>query len=323
MNRTPNMSAFPAGAPGGWPKSLGPGGDRNPLSTGQWHSAPAWRRCADPCHPQATLGFSVAGRYLAFAFGLAVLCFAFAGGCAAAPKGVPWTIMCMELQGPQGAQQIEQIGATLKRTPGIRAKDVFTRSETDGYSRLYYGTYYRRTDPATGKRSVPPQMQQDLEFIKGLGAEGQQYFFRRALLVRKPFPDVGRPEWALANVDAVYSLQVAVFEPTDDFHEYKQAAADYCAELRRRGFEAYYHHGSACSMVTVGAFGEEAVINRNGNHYYSAEVLALQRREELKYNLLNGSPYCPIVGGKRAAPVSSLLVKIPGREPEATPPWER
>jgi len=229
----------------------------------------------------------------------------------------------MELQGPQRVQHVEQIGETLKRTPGIRAQDVYVRDEADGYARLYYGTYYRRTDPETGRRSVPAQMQRDLEFVKALGAGQQQYFFRRALLVRKPFPDVGRPEWALSNVQAVYSLQVAVFEPTDDFHEYKQAAADYCAELRRRGFEAYYHHGSACSMVTVGAFGAGAVINRDGQPYYSAEVLALQQHEELKYNLVNGALHCPIVGGKRVAPVSSLLVKTPGREAEERPPWAR
>lgn len=254
---------------------------------------------------------------------LVLLGMTFMGGCAAAPKGMPWTIMCMELQGPQRGQHLEQIGETLKHTPGIRAQDVYLREEADGRARLYYGTYYRRTDPQTGKRIVPAQMQRDLEFIKGLGAGEQQYFFRRALLVRKPFPDVGRPEWALSSVPAVYSLQVAVFEPTDDFHEYKQAAADHCAELRRRGFEAYYHHGSACSMVTVGAFGANAVINRDGRPYYSAEVLALQQHEELKYNLLNGSPYCPILGGKRVAPVSSLLVEIPGRDSEDRPPWER
>ena len=314
------MTTANGSEPGGMPKPKAPAclcEDR------QFHGKPAWRRCAWPCHPLQNLSFPVAGNYLGLAFGLVLLCLTLTGGCAAAPKGVPWTIMCLELQGPQGMQQLEQIGETLKRTPGIRAKDVYVRDEADGYARLYYGTYHRRTDPETGRRSVPPQMQQDLEFIKGLGAQGQQYFFRRALLMRKPFPDVGRPEWALSNVDAVYSLQVAVFEPTDDFHEYKQAAADYCAELRRQGYEAYYHHASACSMVTVGAFGEEAVIERDGRHYYSAEVLALQRQEEFKYNLLNGAPYCPILGGKRVAPVSSLLVRVPGHEAEARPPWER
>ena len=46
------------------------------------------------------------------------------------------------------------------------------------------------------------------------------------LPVRMPTPDVGNPQWDLAHVPAKYSLQVAVFEPTDDFAEFKQAAVE-------------------------------------------------------------------------------------------------
>ena len=166
-------------------------------------------------------------------------------------QGAPWTIQCLELPGPQGTQQIEQIAETLRRTEGIRTEEVFTMDHADGYARLYYGTYYRRTDPKSRKRSTPKRMVEDLNYIKQLGTGPGQYYFVGAIVVRMPTPDVGNPEWALSTVNGVYTLQVAAFEPTDDFHEYKQAAANHCAFLRDEGYEAYYYHGSASSMVTV------------------------------------------------------------------------
>jgi hypothetical protein len=129
-----------------------------------------------------------------------------------------------------------------------------------------------------------------------------------------PTPDVGNPLWALTNAEGVYSLQVAVFEPTDSVWEYKKAAAEYCAVLRRKGYEAYYHHASACSMVTVGSFGPEVVIPQDrGPPRYSAEVLALQQEELLKYNRVNGGIMRTKTAQGASVPVPSRLVEIPGR----------
>lgn len=230
------------------------------------------------------------------------------------PKGTPWTIRCLELEGPYQAQRVGQIAETLRRTPGIRPDDVLVRDESDGFTRLYYGTYYRRTNPKSGKRSMPAKMRQDVDLIRQLGTGSGTPYFLQAMPVRMPTPDVGNPQWALGDVPATYSLQVAVFEPTDDFWEYKEAAAKYCELLREKGHEAYYHHGSACSMVTVGAFGPDAVITRpDGRTYYSSKVLALQRDRLLKYNLLNGRVYRVRDGSGASVPVSSQLVEIPHR----------
>ncbi len=236
------------------------------------------------------------------------------------PKGTPWTIRCMELQGTYRLQHIEELAETLKRTPGIRPQDVFVGDEPDGYSRLYYGRYFCRTSPRTGKRPLTGKMRQDLGLIRQLGDGSGRRYFLQALPVRMPTPDVGNPEWALANLPATYSLQVAVFEPTDNFWEYKEAAAQYCALLREKGYEAYYYHGSACSMVTVGSFGPEAVITKaDGRTYYSEEVLALQRDELLKYNLLNGAVYRVRSDTGKKVAVPSRLVKVPHSVEDA--PW--
>ena len=241
------------------------------------------------------------------------------GGSLFGSKGAPWTIRCLEIQGPARMRQIEPFAESLRRTAGIRPKDVFIRDESDGFARLYYGTYYRRTDPKTRKRSTPPQLQTDMELIKQLGNESGQRYFLQALAVRMPMADVGNPQWALYRATGVYSLQVAVFEPNDDFWEYKQAAAEYCEFLRKKGYEAYYHHASAASMVTVGSFGPDAVVNMpQGLPKYSSAVLALQKDDMLKYNLLNGGVYYVRDGKGGRTPVPSRLVEIP-RNPLAQP----
>jgi cell division septation protein DedD len=136
-----------------------------------------------------------------------------------------------------------------------------------------------------------------------------------------PKPDVGNPAWALAKADAAYTLQVAAFEPTDRFQEFKQAAADYCAMLREQGFEAYYHHTDAVSMVTVGLFGPAAVrVGPNGRSYYSREVIDLQQSDELlKYNRVNGGIYKVKNDEGIMVPVPSRLVKTP--KAEDSTPW--
>lgn len=242
-----------------------------------------------------------------------VLCCVAVVGCA--PRGTAWTIQCLELRGPQHKEHIKQIAETLKRTPGIRPHDVFTRDGPDECSRLYYGTYYRSIDKKSGRRAIPKQMRSDLELVKQLGAGPGEYYFLHARKVRMPTPDVGNPEWALSSVDGVYTLQVAAFEPTDDFWEYKQAAADYCELLRAKGYEAYYYHSptKAVSMVTVGLFGREAVrTSGDGRTYYSQDVIELQERDELlKYNWLNGGIYRVKNTKGVMVPVPSRLVRLP------------
>lgn len=237
------------------------------------------------------------------------------------PKGSPWTILCLEVRGPERMQQMEQIAETLKRTPGIRPDEVVLLDDPDGLAQLYYGVYYRRTDRQTRQRSTPKRLRRDMELIKQLGDPSRKYYFLMARTVRVPTPDVGNPDWALLKVNAAYSLQVAVFEPTDDFWDFKLAAAEYCKFMREKGYEAYYYHGSGCSVVAVGAFGEDAV--RRGpdrRTYYSPEVVALQQDELLKYNRLNGAIYRIKTGDDTSVRVTSRLVRIPSSRD--ADPWE-
>jgi len=214
---------------------------------------------------------------------------------------------------------IEQFAETLRRTPGVRSDEVFVRDEPDGFARLYYGTHYRRTDPKTRKLTTPPKLREDMDFIRQLGGTAGERYFLRAMIVRMPTPNVGNPEWDLSGATGKYSLQVAAFEPTDNFGEYKQAAAEYCKLLRDKGYEAYYYHAQASSVVTVGVFGPDAVVtDPAGRTYYNEQVRGLQRDDLLKYNLLNGRIYKARDDQGQSVPVSSRLVEIPQR-PASTP----
>lgn len=230
-------------------------------------------------------------------------------------KGTPWTIRCFEYAGPDRSSFVAELARTLQQTPGIRRDDVFYHDEADGVTRLYYGTYYRRED-SSGKHEASRQMRADLDLLKQLGdpARGQRYFLQ-AIPVRMPQPDVGNPAWRLSGVDGKYSLQVAVFEPAGEFWQFKQAAADFCQALRDEGYEAYYHHSPGSSVVTVGSFGPEAVIQQSdGRNYYtvySPKVIALQQNELLKHNLLNGHVYKAPDHRGQMVPVPSRLVEIP------------
>jgi hypothetical protein len=235
-------------------------------------------------------------------------------------KGTPWTICCKEVQGPNRAQLVQQFAESLRNTPGVRPKDVFARDDADGFARLFYGNYWRRLDKKTGKHLTPAQLQHDLDMIRQLGDTSGQRYFAYAMLIRLPTDDVGNPAWNLAKHAGAYSLQVAVFEPSEDFWEFKQAAAEYCDYLRGNGYEAYYHHSPASSVVTVGLFGRDAVVPQpTGLPRYAEQVSRLQQEELLRYNRLNGAIYYLTGGNGQRTPVPSRLVEIP-RESELAAP---
>lgn len=242
-------------------------------------------------------------------------------GCASGLRGTPWTIRCLELSGENRVAAIEQVAESLRRTPGIRSEEVFVRTHADGFSRLYYGRYRRSTFRGEKKTPFPRKMRADLNLLRELGDSTGRRFFSASLPVRMPEANTGNPAWQLKRLDASYSLQVAVFEPAGEFWECKRAAAQYCAALRDKGFDAYYHHGPGGSVVTVGAFGPNAVYRgSDGKTYYAAEVIELQQHELLKYNRLNGRIYRARVGSGDTIRVRSRLVEVPRRQENESHP---
>ena len=235
-------------------------------------------------------------------------------------RGPAWTILALELHGPTSARDARRFAETLKSTPGIRADDVFVHEDAH-VARLYYGNYAWPEAKNGGRTPMPAPLRNDLAMLKQLGDPAGGRYFLRAMPVRMPTANVGNPEWALTNAKGLYTLQVGVFEPAGDFTEYKEAAAEFCKLLREQGYEAYYHHTDAASMVTVGSFGREAIIQPPRDKMpgpgalavptYAPAIIALQQKELLKYNLLNGGiQYVRKPDGSRV-PIMSRLVEIP------------
>ncbi len=232
-------------------------------------------------------------------------------------KTEQWTILCSELSGPYHRDNCEALAGTLRRTPAIRAQDVRCEHDRDRQaSRLFYGIYQRPIEAKTGRRGLPKRMRDDLKLIFDLSDDRNLRVFgdSRAVLYIPP-AGTARPEWALIRASGMYSLQIAVFFPEPGFSQSRQTAVDLVAELRAEGHQAYYHHGNVRSMVTVGVFGDSAVIEGlDGKLNLAPEVRALQTSDpRFKYNYENGRVLNKKLGGTEYQP-HSFLVKIPKLE---------
>jgi hypothetical protein len=249
-------------------------------------------------------------------------------------KGEAWTILVVEASGPQRRDVTEAAAAALRRTQGVRPGDVRVEHGQES-SRILYGRYYRQMQAGTLRKSVPPQMRNDLALIKDLGGQEGVLYFPNAEMMPLPTPSVGPEEWDLTKARGVYSLQVAAFYQAGEFNDRKGAAVEYARQLREKGYEAYYYHGGpkdTISIVTVGSFGPNAVrqlpretravLDEEGRPIrtviagptaasYSDEVVGLQQKEMFKYNLTNGHI---VYSGK--VPVPSALVPIPKPGPQ-------
>ena len=227
------------------------------------------------------------------------------------PRGESWTIECLILRDPDRRTSAEAIGDVLRQTQGIRSDDVRVGHQGD-VSTVWYSTYYRRIDRRAGTREIPDALRQDLTMIKELVDDHGRRLLVGARMVPSPLPVEERPEWDLRNADGRYTLQVAAFFTAPEVSNHKMAAVQYVEQLRKEGYEAYYHLGEAKSVVTIGAFGSEALVNRGGHLGYSERVRALQREGHFAYNLTNGRIWHQVVGANKA-PVGSRLVAIPNR----------
>ncbi len=248
-------------------------------------------------------------------------------------KGERWTIECMILNGDGCAESAQQIADSLKRSPGISPKKVWIRSGGTSAA-VYYGEYYRKVGSGTRVRAPSQELDQDLLLLRDLvDGEGRRFFLSAR---RVPYPSQAaeEPKWNLRNAHGDYTLQIGVYYNDDRMYDRQKAAVAKVRQLRRKGFNAYYYHGDTHSIVSVGAFGPEAVVDHQGKvsyidragerhqiaSRYSAEVIALQQKTECKYNLTNDNieyNIDPLKGEDKSVPVRSMLVAIPKEEQ----PW--
>ncbi len=132
----------------------------------------------------------------------------------------------------------------------------------------------------------------------------------------------GPPEWDVHKASGPFTLQIARFFNTPSFDQRKEAAVEYVRQLRQEGFEAYYWHQDARSLVFVGNF--PSAPERFGPHeqkaaaQLEADRLAA-RKEEFQYMTFNGYPRRTRTATGQWVRDAPLLVEVPRRENLA--PW--
>lgn len=246
-----------------------------------------------------------------------------------------WTIECNEYKAADHRKMADKMATLLKGVPELNADEVCVEHHEDR-SRVLYGDYelsYKRAEVDRESQlkgdlviQLDEEIKRDLDFVRQL-TWGEHYPFFQARPIQKPMDDSGgRPEWDLRNASGTYTLHVGVTYNTPTMHDYNEAAYQWVADLRKRGYEAYYCHDAdrPQTSICVGTFGPDAYVeDMNGNMVYTAQVNALRAREtEFQYNLENGHIEYKRVVDKTTREVQripnlSFLARIP--RPQHTP----
>lgn len=225
-----------------------------------------------------------------------------------------WTIMVAAFTGPDQAGRARGAQSVVQ---SLGFNDAFT--ETRGKTTIVGLARY----PQPGD----PRAQEDLAKIRGLEINGERPYARAMLIPPETMAAGELSELDLRSAKAkygpraIFTLQVGVYarpdggEPSEsDLAQFRKAAEEAAARLRRDGDEAFFFHGPFRSMVTVGVFDYNDS-DRGSGRRESSRLEEARRKHP--YNLLNGKPY----RAKRAGPTSSAkvddyvksdLVEIPG-----------
>ncbi len=183
-------------------------------------------------------------------------------GRSAEPKdGEGWSILLYTFRGPDHVAAADKCKAAVEKEAHWRDMFIYSEGETGD---VFWGVYDK-----------PEDAQKNLAIARAWKTSAHNAVFANAVILRRPTPNPGNPEWdikplferALARAtDAeirshslpYYTVVVAEFFNTEEFHNRKQFAADYCADLRKQGYEAYYNHGPTVTKVSIGTFPAKA-----------------------------------------------------------------
>ena len=156
--------------------------------------------------------------------------------------------------------QLKAFGSPLKHRLVAEQFKQHTEKDT-GWKGLFAYPEKDKTQLCWGRYSRIEDAQKNLRKAKRYKAHNDKTVYAMALVIAMPGQDVGPPEWKLQGAKGLYSVLVAVFYdvPDQDYIGRERFAVEYCRQLRKRGLEAYYYHGTTTSAVAVGAFPEAAI----------------------------------------------------------------
>lgn len=218
-----------------------------------------------------------------------------------------WSIVLESFQGQTSVQAANGRLAAAARDSG--RNDVSVRVTPRGAA-IVAGWWASPSDPGA---------QAALRAVRTANARGEAPYSQAFLAPPPQGADPGQlPELnldgarAVFGARAVYTLQIAVYEAANR-DVAKRAAEQAALRLRRDGDLAFYYHGPARSMVTIGVFGDRDL--EGPSRVPSPALAAAQQQYPL--NLLNGQ--FPIIerppgarpGGAEDRKQPSTLVRIP------------
>lgn len=220
------------------------------------------------------------------------------GSSAATQSG--WTIVLATFNGPTARRD------ALAALPAIQGGS--------GFGGLFVEHRKRGSFVASGRYASEsdPMAVADLRRFRSYASNGVRPFGKAFLAPPVGGAIGGRPEINLLRAkevfgkEAVFTLQVAVYESGGDRRESMRAAEEAAYIYRQEGELAFYYHGPTKSMVTIGAFGERDIDVEAGLE--SPELTALRLRHPL--NLFNGMAINETTSG-RTKRQPSQLVQIP------------
>ena len=173
-----------------------------------------------------------------------------AGGCDFGEK--QYTILLHTFTGPEHVHQARLYRDKTKEMSGWSGLEVVHK---DSNSELYWGKY-----------SSMDSARSDLETARTWRAGKMTraaFPFPRIVII--PGMDPGNPAYKLQNAPPGYwTLLVALYvdDKTQGFvgRDRQKHAMEYCDFLRKKGYDAYYHHVPGRTKITVGVFHEDAVV---------------------------------------------------------------
>ncbi len=215
-----------------------------------------------------------------------------------------WQIVVKRFVGPSRRRFAQLIYNSLIAVRGLDKHKV-RKIDSDSSSAVVYGRYNGLDDP---------RAQRDLKFIKSLAVPNQGYPFLDAHL--EPVPEPNPPinsQYLLKNATGYWTLQIARFYGKGR----KRAAVDMTNELRKKGIPAYVYHGPVISIVTIGAYPENAVkAGRKGKLIGQPIPVNPSLRRWLRkfpYMMINTQyvVFKSNQGKKKSARIASQIIRIP------------
>ena len=226
-----------------------------------------------------------------------------------------WAIAISTSTEEDHARQAQQNRAQIAQAAPQLGPKLWVHTTARG-SMVVYGQYMEPEDAAA---------QRDLQMVKDVDINGRK-LFAGAMLSRLENPaaqanlhphDLLSLRRQFPNVDPMYTLDIAVWIAEEgsvsSWNDTRARAERYTAQLRGRGFEAFFHHDHVrrMSTVTVGKFDSRAFDQRSG--LLSGGVRELM--EQFPARLVNGEELLertnPRDPNSSTRPQGPIFVEVP------------